>query len=60
MVEKGYAPFVYPDSQVGGRKKLEIHHVDLIAQGGKVYDIDNLRILTPIEHIKLHSSEKGE
>ncbi|PHM69560.1 colicin-like bacteriocin tRNase domain-containing protein [Xenorhabdus sp. KJ12.1] len=54
-IAKGRAPFARKKDQVGGRKKLELHHVEEIQHGGEVYDVDNLRIVTPKNHIKIHS-----
>ncbi|MDC9582576.1 colicin-like bacteriocin tRNase domain-containing protein [Xenorhabdus sp. PR6a] len=54
-IEKGKAPFARKKDQVGGRKKLELHHVDEIQHGGEVYNVDNLRIVTPKNHINIHS-----
>nr|WP_036773418.1 HNH endonuclease signature motif containing protein [Photorhabdus australis] len=57
--ELGYAPFSIPTEQVGGKKKFDIHHVKPIKSGGSVYDIDNLRVVTPKKHIELHSNREG-
>ena len=35
--------------------KFEIHHVVFLKDDGGVYDIDNLRIVTPKEHGALHN-----
>ena len=53
----GVAPYAPMSEQVGGREKYEIHHVRSIADGGKVYSLDNLRIMTPRRHIELHSGK---
>ncbi|WP_231508925.1 HNH endonuclease signature motif containing protein, partial [Pseudomonas viridiflava] len=45
---------------VGGRTKFEIHHKNLIADGGAVYDFDNLVIMTPKQHINHHRSKKND
>ncbi|WP_256667345.1 S-type pyocin domain-containing protein [Pseudomonas sp. ANT_J28] len=58
-VRDGLSPSALPSEQVGGRKKFEIHHIEPISEGGAVYDIDNLRILAPKQHIETHS-RKGE
>jgi hypothetical protein len=55
----GWSPSAPPSEQVGGRKKFEIHHIHPISKDGAVYDLDNLRVLTPKQHIELHS-KKGE
>ncbi|MGF0238256.1 HNH endonuclease [Rhodococcus sp. IEGM1300] len=40
--------------QYGGRVELELHHLLEVAQGGAVYDMDNLVVLTVKRHINLH------
>jgi hypothetical protein len=47
---KGNAPFAKKVQQVGGKIKYEIHHKTPIHDGGGVYDIDNLVIVTPRYH----------
>ncbi|KQV15134.1 hypothetical protein ASC74_05385 [Pseudomonas sp. Root329] len=54
------APAAPPQDQVGSRKKYEIHHINPIGAGGEVYDMDNLRVMTPKLHISTHSNTKGE
>ena len=39
---------------VGKRRVFELHHVEHIANGGAVYDVDNLRVNTPKNHIDMH------
>ncbi len=34
--------------------KYEIHHLDEVAKGGAVYDVDNLVVMTPKRHIDFH------
>ncbi|WP_283189923.1 S-type pyocin domain-containing protein [Pseudomonas sp. PMCC200344] len=58
-IRNGLSPAALFSDQVGARKKFEIHHVKPINEGGSVYDIDNLRVLTPKQHIEAHS-KKGE
>ncbi|MCV4341889.1 S-type pyocin domain-containing protein [Pseudomonas capsici] len=58
LMQKGYAPYTPKRQSVGERKVFEIHHIDFISNGGAVYDLDNMRILTPARHIKLHSEVK--
>lgn len=55
LMQKGKAPFASPTDRNGGRVKFEIHHVFEVAQGGSVYDMDNLLVMTPKQHILLHS-----
>ncbi|VVM79923.1 hypothetical protein PS645_02212 [Pseudomonas fluorescens] len=45
--------------QIGKRTKYELHHLKPIGEDGAVYDIDNIRILGPRQHINAHST-KGE
>lgn len=54
QMANGAAPYAEPLDTVGGREKIEIHHKHRIADGGEVYDLENLRILTPKAHIELH------
>ncbi|MBX8577206.1 S-type pyocin domain-containing protein [Pseudomonas cichorii] len=54
LMKSGRAPRPKLADQVGGRKVFEIHHVHEIANGGGVYDIDNLRVLPPRQHIEHH------
>ncbi|WP_341352873.1 hypothetical protein [Marinobacter halodurans] len=41
---------------MGKRNSYEIHHLDEVRNGGKVYDIDNLRVNTPKNHLEIHKS----
>lgn len=50
----GNAPAVRDIDAVGTRSVFEIHHINRIADDGAVYDIDNLRINTPKNHISQH------
>lgn len=54
LIKRGLAPFSVPEGQVGGRQRYEIHHQQEIQYGGKVYDVDNLRVMTPRRHIDIH------
>ncbi|MBN3131922.1 HNH endonuclease [Pectobacterium brasiliense] len=54
MIRAGNSPFAIPEEQVGKRKRFEIHHVKNIQHSGEVYNIDNLRVNTPKNHIGLH------
>ena len=56
-LKRGASPFVIPSESVGGRIVFEIHHVERIADGGATYDVDNLRVNTPKNHIEIHSSK---
>ncbi|CAM3562734.1 HNH endonuclease signature motif containing protein [Salmonella bongori] len=57
-ISHGFTPFV-PDKghYVGPKeivKKFQIHHFISIEYGGGVYNIDNLRIVTPKLHDEIH------
>ncbi|WP_237885474.1 S-type pyocin domain-containing protein [Pseudomonas sp. PGPR40] len=53
----GNAPAVRDRDAVGNRGTFEIHHVERIADGGAVYDVDNLRVNTPKNHINQHRTK---
>ncbi|SEC67438.1 S-type Pyocin [Pseudomonas frederiksbergensis] len=53
----GNAPAVREKEAVGNRGTFEIHHVERIADGGAVYDVDNLRVNTPKNHINQHRTK---
>lgn len=53
-LSKTRAPYALPKDRIGRRVKLEIHHKHWIGKGGAVYDLDNLTIMTPKEHIQAH------
>ncbi|MGM0935321.1 MAG: colicin-like bacteriocin tRNase domain-containing protein [Pseudomonadota bacterium] len=54
LIRKGLSPYPIPEEQVGGRQPFELHHEELISNGGEVYDVDNLRVVTPKRHIDIH------
>ncbi|WP_197473384.1 S-type pyocin domain-containing protein, partial [Erwinia sp. ErVv1] len=54
---KGYSPFPIPSEQVGGRIRFELHHVKFIKDNGAIYDIDNIRVMTPKRHIEIHKED---
>lgn len=58
QVKRGKAPYPKKSDQVGGRDKYEIHHIEEVGKGGAVYEIDNMVIMTPKQHIKHHKGEK--
>lgn len=51
---KGTAPFPSTNDQYGGRVKFELHHQVEIAQGGAVYDMENIVVMTPRRHVLEH------
>ncbi|MBD9588065.1 S-type pyocin domain-containing protein [Pseudomonas sp. PDM03] len=54
LMKRGKAPVALLPDRNGGRIKFEIHHIVEVAQGGAVYEMDNLVVMTPVRHIKLH------
>jgi hypothetical protein len=53
-MRNGKAPRARLMDTAGKRISHEIHHVELISEGGEVYNVDNLRIHTPNNHVELH------
>ena len=49
-MQGGLSPFTDVSQQIGGMKNYVLHHKKPINQGGAVYDMDNLYILTPKFH----------
>lgn len=58
MQEKGNAPSVREVDAYGLHTSFVLHHVVPISEGGAVYDVDNLRIVTPSAHHKIHYGDK--
>nr|WP_225927272.1 S-type pyocin domain-containing protein [Pseudomonas ekonensis] len=56
-MRKGKAPRVRNAESVGGRRSYELHHLEKISEGGDVYDVDNLRVNTPRNHIDIHRNQ---
>jgi hypothetical protein len=53
-MKDGLSPATRRQDIIGRRRVFELHHVEHIADGGAVYDVDNLRVNTPKNHIDLH------
>lgn len=53
-MREGKAPKARYRDRAGKRGSFELHHVDEVAKGGKVYDVDNLNVVTPKHHIDIH------
>lgn len=53
----GKAAKLRETDRVGGRSTYELHHVEKISEGGEVYDVDNLRVVTAKRHIEIHKTE---
>lgn len=54
---KGCSPYTRYIDQVGGRQVYEIHHKEEIQHGGDVYNVGNMTVTTPRNHIKIHSNK---
>ena len=50
-MKEGLAPIAPKSEQVGGRKSFELDHNHEIRDGGLVYDLANIIIRTPKDHI---------
>ena len=55
----GKAPKARRDDAVGKRSTFEIHHVQEIAKGGDVYNIENMMVLTPKRHMDIHKGKNN-
>ncbi len=49
-MSKGNAPIASSTQHYGKIKSYVLHHINPIHNGGKVYDLDNIQILTPLAH----------
>lgn len=56
-MKKGLSPRTITTEHAGKRRSFELHHVELISEGGDVYNVDNIRVATPRNHINIHSSQ---
>lgn len=56
-IRAGKAPAPRESEQVGGKIKYDIHHIRPISEGGEVYDVDNMGVVTPKRHIEIHRGE---
>lgn len=53
-IEAGLAPRARFADTVGKRRSFELHHEVPIAEGGEVYNVDNINVTTPKRHIDIH------
>ncbi|MGD8171110.1 T6SS effector antibacterial DNase [Vibrio sp. TRT 21S02] len=53
-MKDGKAPRARFKDTVGGRRSFELHHLNEIQHGGDVYNVDNIRVNTPKNHINIH------
>ena len=57
-MKSGRSPFVRKGDRVGGKVKYELHHITYVSAGGLVFDIDNIRAVTPKRHDQIHAEGK--
>ncbi|MDW6004437.1 S-type pyocin domain-containing protein [Vibrio mangrovi] len=57
-IRAGKAPFAPQDQKYGETMRFEIHHIEEIQHGGAVYDVDNMRVVTPKNHKRIHYGDK--
>lgn len=57
LMQSGRAPFVDSAQKLGSRGRYELHHIEPINQGGSVYDLSNLMIVTPRFHKEILNRE---
>lgn len=60
ILRNGYSPSAIPSEHAGSNRAFEIHHVIPLTDGGAVYDIDNLRITTPKNHVRIHRNKGAD
>lgn len=58
LIKRGLAPKTLEEDWVNGRTTFELHHVHEIQDGGDVYNIDNLLIVTPKAHVNYYGDRK--
>lgn len=58
LVKKGQSSFVCESEYADKRQRFELHHIKRVVDGGAVYDIDNIRVVTPKRHIEIHRGNK--
>jgi hypothetical protein len=57
-MKKGHAPSSREKDHLGSNIKFELHHIEPVSEGGAIYDIDNIRVVTPRRHSEIH--KKGQ
>ena len=59
-MKKGRSPHAVEREQVGKRLRIELHHKNYISEGGDVFGLDNISLLTPKRHIETHRGSGNE
>ncbi|MBK4993924.1 pyocin [Pseudomonas sp. S37] len=54
LITKGRAPKARDKDHYKGHASFILHHVIPISENGAVYDVDNLRVVTPAAHNDIH------
>ena len=57
-MKRGKTPLAKERDQVGRRIKFELQHKVYISQGGEVYGIDNIGVITPKRHVETHKGSR--
>ena len=53
LMKQGQAPFAVPSQQTGAgwaQQKYNLHHRQSLEEGGDLYDLDNIIVVTPRYH----------
>lgn len=50
LMTKGNAPMAAKSQRMGGKSRYELHHMTPIHQGGAVYELNNIIVVTPKFH----------
>ena len=58
MSKHGLAPMVRKTDRYKSHASYVLHHVVPISEGGAVYDLDNIRVVTPQAHHDIHYGDK--
>ena len=53
-IKVGKAPAPRESEQDGGKIKYDVHHIKPIIEGGEVYNVDNMGVVTPKRHVNIH------
>lgn len=57
-MNSGYAPRVIKADRYKSFKSFILHHQMPISEGGEVYDLSNIRVVTPSAHQTIHYGAK--
>ncbi|WP_263854304.1 HNH endonuclease signature motif containing protein [Pseudomonas huaxiensis] len=53
-MKEGLAPRAIQSEHKSRKMSFELHHVHPIGEGGAVYNLDNIVVMTPKQHLELH------